>query len=226
MGRKLVVWLSLALLVLAGADLHAQIRITEWMYSGTDGEYAEFTNVSNSPIDMTNWSEDDNTGTPGVHAFGTTFGAVQPGESVILTESPEASFRTAWNLPSSVKVWAGPTGTGYSEDNLGRSDEINLYDNLGSLIDRLTYDDQGSGNVDSPRTQNISGNIPLGALGANNASLATLSFLGDTYMSSVSTGGDVGNPGKYTPFTPVPEPSSLVLLIAGSAIGLLRRRHN
>ena len=58
---------------------------------------------------------------------------MQPGESVIGTEADAASFRTYWNLPASVKV------IGYgSKDNLGRSDEINVYDGANALVDRLT----------------------------------------------------------------------------------------
>ena len=222
MNWKYVGGLAAALMFTANsATAGPMMRITEWMYSGANGEYAEFTNVGNSPIDMTNWSEDDNNETAGVHAFGNTFGIVQPGQSVLLTEADPATFRTAWNLPASVKIW-GP----YSNDNLGRSDEINLYDDLGTLVDRLTFNDQGSGNVAGPRTQNVSGNFPLSALGANNASLAVLSSVGDTYASYTSTGGDIGNPGTYTPASVVPEPSSLALLFAGFAIGGFRRRRS
>jgi hypothetical protein len=172
---------------------------------------------------MTDWSQDDATREPSKHQLGSTFGIVQPGESVIVTEVSEASFRSAWNLPASIKVWAGPTGTGYSNDNLGRSDEVNLYDDLASLIDRLTFNDQGSGNVAGPRTQNISGNIPLGWLGANNASQAVLSSVNDVYHSYASTGGDIGNPGRYTPFVAVPEPAMLALVGLG-VMGLLPMR--
>src|SRR4051812_14443479 len=191
----------------------APIAITEWMYDGLPDEYVELTNISNAPVDMTNWSEDDNNRIPGKHAFGNTFGLVQPGESVIVSAAPEATFRAAWNLPASVKVWAGASGTGYTDNNLGRSDEINLYDSLGAQIDRLTYNDQGSGNVKGPRTQNSSGNIPLSAAGTNNASAAVLSTVGDSfhsYSNTVTTASGVGNPGTYAPVT-VPEPASLIL---------------
>ncbi len=158
--KKLGSFLAVAIL-LTRAAAGAPIAITEWMYDGLPDEYVEFTNVSGSSVDMTNWSEDDNDHIPGKHSFGNTFGVIQPGQSVVMTAAPEATFRTAWNLPASVKVWAGATGTGYTDDNLGRSDEINLYDSLGALVDSLTYNDQGSGNVKGPRTQNSSGNIPL-----------------------------------------------------------------
>ena len=217
MSRKPNFALSLALLLLASANSRAGMVLTEWMYDSPTGEYMEFTNVSGDPVDMTNWSQDDNDRIAGKHSFGSTFGIVQPGESVIVTEVAAAAFRTAWNLPASVKVF-GP----YSNDNLGRSDEINLYDSTGTLVDRLTYNDQGSGTVAGPRTSNVSGNIPYSALGLNNASLAVLSSIGDSYSSYANTSGNPGNPGVYTP---VPEPSSIVLLAIGTLFGTLRRRH-
>jgi hypothetical protein len=217
MSRKLIFGLSLALLLLASTRSHAGMVLTEWMYDSPNGEFMEFTNFSNDPIDLTNWSQDDSTNVPGKHAFGSTFGLVQPGESILVTEAPEASFRTAWNLAPSVKVLGG-----YTNDNLGRSDGINLYDNLNAVIDTLTYNDQGTGNVAGPRTQNVSGNIPIVGLNAHNASLAVASFVGDSYQSYASAGGSIGNPGLYTPF--VPEPSSLFLLAIGTLVSTLRRQ--
>ncbi len=219
MSRKSVFALTLTMLLLANASAHAGMVLTEWMYDSTNGEYMEFTNFSNDPIDLSNWSQDDNDRIAGKHAFLNTFGIVQPGESVIVTEAPEAAFRTAWSLPASVKVFGG-----YTNDNLGRSDEVNLYDNFGALIDQLTYNDQGSGNVHGPRTSAVSGNIPVAALGLNNASLAVVSTVGDSYGSYASTGGSIGNPGKYTPF--VPEPSSAALLAIATLIGTIRRRRH
>lgn len=214
----IVIVVSMAKSAAAGS-----IAITEWMYSplasGSPAEFIEFTNVSNAAVDMTNWSEDDSTRSPGKHSFG-NLGIVQPGESVIACEGSNASgFRTYWGLASSVKVITYGT-----TDGLGRADEINLYDNLGVLQDRLTYDDQtGKG----PRTQGVSGNLPLAALFANNASAAVLSAANDTYLSHRDGGsstGDLGNPGVYTPYT-VPEPSSIVLALIAlvGLIGMRRR---
>jgi hypothetical protein len=167
----------------------AQMRITEFMYSGANGEFIEFTNVGTTPIDMTGWSEDDNNRNPGTHDL-SSFGIVQPGESVIFTETAVATFRSAWNVCPTVKV-IGP----YSNDNIGRADEINLYDASNTLVDRLTYDDQGLG---GPRTQNISAWVQAAGLGANNSVLWTLSSAGDVEESYASAGGDIGSPGKST----------------------------
>jgi len=187
----------------------ASMRITEWMYSGQNGEFVEFTNVGAVPVDMTGWSYDDDSQIPGVFSL-SGFGVVQPGESVVITESSAADFRVAWNLPAWVKVLGGVT------NNLGRNDEINLFDASSQLVDRLTYGDQSfSGSI---RTQGRSGNpMTPAALGANNVYQWTLSTVGDAFGSYTSTGGDVGNPGVY-----IPEPSAVALLALG--LVAVRRR--
>lgn len=181
----------------------AAIRITEWMYQGANGEFVEFTNVGNTPVDMTGWSFDDNSRTPGSTSL-SAFGIVAPGESVILTEANAATFRAAWNLCDAVKVIGNLT------DNLGRNDEINLYDAGGNLVDRLTYNDEGATPVNGPRTQNASAWVTAAALGNNTANLWVLSTTGDAEGSYASTGGDVGSPGKSTratvTFVPCPPP--------------------
>jgi len=212
-----VVAISISMAQSASAELISgeTIAITEWMYSPSSGpaEFVVFTNVGTVPVDMTGWSEDDSTRSAGKHPL--NFGVLQPGESAIACEGSDAAgFRLYWNLASSVKVTTYGTN-----DNLGRSDEINLYDGTGGLVDRLTFNDQGGM---GPRTQGTSGNIPLAYLWQNAPSHAVLSYVGDIYLSHRDGGGsgDLGNPGVYTPYVAAPEPSSIVLLAAGF-VGLL-----
>lgn len=177
-----------------GASASAQMRITEWQYSGADlsSEFIEFTNVGALPINMTGWSFDDDTriaGTVSLSAFGT----VAAGESVILCEATATSFRDAWNLGPGVKI------IGANSTNLGRNDEINLYDNTNALVDRLTFGDQNF--PGSVRTNGQSGWPCDQALGLNDVLGWRLSQESDVQNSFVSDFFDIGNPGIYTSFT-------------------------
>lgn len=168
-----------------------RMRITEFMYSGTNGEFVEFTNVGDQAVNMTGWSYADSSRVPG-HVALDAFGTVQPGESVILTETPAAAFRSAWGLCSGAKVIGGN-----AVDNLGRGDEVNLYDAGQTQIDRLTFGDNVAG-VGGPRTQNASAWPSAAALGQNQITGWTPSTVGDAETSRASTGADIGSPGKST----------------------------
>ncbi len=168
------------------------MRITEWMYAGTSGEFVEFTNMSDLPIDMTGWSMDDNNQQPGAFDLG-AFGSVQPGESVIVTESLEATFRAAWNLAQDVKI-IGQLGV-VTGNNLGRNDQIHLFNAADTLEDQLFYGDETF--PGSIRTQNRSGQAPCTAIGQNTVAAWQLSALGDAYGSFAATTGELGTPGIY-----------------------------
>lgn len=192
--------------------------ITEFMYSGySDGtikisEFVEFTNIGTSPVNMAGWSYDDDSRTPGSVDL-SAFGIVQPGESVILAEGLASDFITGWGL-SGVKV------IGSNSHNLGRADEINLYDASSMLVDRLTYNDQGSGSVAGPRARYYSANPPsLASLGTNYYADWGLSSVGDVYGSWANGYTDVANPGV---FTLIPEPATAAFLALGG-MALLRR---
>ncbi|MDB5274632.1 MAG: alkaline phosphatase [Chitinophagaceae bacterium] len=170
------------------------MRITEYMYNGlgtgSAGEYIEFTNIGGTAVDMSGWSFDDNTRTPGSLSL-SSFGTVQPGESVILTELTASAFRSNWSLCTGVKVIGGNTS-----NNLGRADEINLYDNNNNQIDRLTYDDQTySGTI---RTAGKSGWVSDAGLGLNDITKWSYSVNGDAEASYASGVAEIGSPGKST----------------------------
>lgn len=163
------------------------MRITEYMYSGTGGEFIEFTNLDVTAIDMTGWSYDDDSATPATVDL-SAFGVVAPGESVVLTEDDAAVFATDWGL-SGVVIIGGLTA------NIGRGDQVNLFDAGGVLADRITYGDQVfPGTI---RTQESSGWPCDTAVGADNIVDWFLSFAGDPQSSFASTNGDVGNPGTF-----------------------------
>ncbi len=193
-ARRVLSILAPLAFALAANGAVAQMRITEYMYQGANGEFIEFTNVGALPIDLTGWSFDDDSRLAGT--FGLSgFGLVLPGESVILTEATAADFRTAWGLCAGVKILGG------SSQGLGRNDEINLYDADNALVDRLTYGDQTfPGTI---RTQNRSGWVSAAGLGANDAAAWTLASAADAENSFTSTGADIASPGRSTRATVV-----------------------
>ncbi len=211
---KCVTIVALAGLGVVAASASAQVRITEWAYSalsaGGTGEFIEFTNIGASPVDMTGWSFDDDSRTPGIVNL-TGFGIVAPGESVILTEADAALFRTDWSLPATVKI------IGSNSTNLGRNDEINLYDGA-TLVDRLTFGDQNiPGTI---RTQNVTGITLPSNYGTNNVAGWFFSVNGDIYGSHLSASGDLGNPG----IAAIPAPGAVALLGLGGLMMGRRRR--
>lgn len=208
----------------AVSSAQAGIFITEFFYqslsNGGGAEFVELTNVSFAPIDMTGWSFDDDARgpeqDPAVAGFDLSgFGVVAAGESVIISELSAEDFRTEWNLPSSLKVignLGNPDG-----NNLGRNDEINIYDADGNLVDRLTYGDQDFDG--SERFRRITAVTDPENYGQNDIFAWRFSEVGvDGAFESV--GGDIGSPGV----APIPEPSGALLLVSSVAGGLLIRR--
>lgn len=168
------------------------MRISEWMYSGVSGEFIEFTNTTAAPIDLSGWSVDDDHATAGAFSL-SAFGVVAPGESVIVTDADASAFRSAWNLAPTVKV-IGSFGSVGGGNNLGRNDQIHLFDAGGALQDRLWYGDQTyPGTI---RTQNRSGQVGCAAVGLNQLAAWQLSAVGDAFGSYAATSGDVGTPGS------------------------------
>lgn len=207
-ARPLRLSFTAAALVAAGS-VQAQVQITEWMYNGTGGaqggiEFIEFTNLGATAVDFSGWSFDDDSRVAGTVSL-SAFGLVAPGESVILAESTATNFRTVWSLAGSIKVIGGNT------TNLGGGDEINLFDAGNALVDRLTYNT----GIGAPVANGRSGTpVSLAALGPDNAASGwVLSAVGDAYGSYASSTGNIANPGLFA--LAVPEPGSLMLLLAG-----------
>lgn len=208
---------AIALSLGQAAHAASPVAITEWMYNGV--EFIELTNLGNTAVDMTGWSFDDESNTPGSTSL-SAFGLVAAGESVILAEDEVSDFRNFWNLAASVKVIGGNT------HNLGRNDQIYIYDASGAVVDSLRFGDS-SYVPGSIRAQDISGN-PRNLAALNDATSINwvLSSAGDAFGSINSTVGTfVANPGVFALAPAVPEPTSVALLLAGVAVvGAAARR--
>lgn len=197
------------------------VYITEWNYQSRvadeKGEYIELTNLGQFDVDFTYWSYDDDSRQSFTFEL-SDFGIVKAGESVILTEITAEEFRARWGLDDSVKI------IGNMNPNLGRADEINIYDADENLVDRLTYGDNTIGGIRARYNSGIPGSVDV--LGENNVHGWVLSQVGDSEGSWRSTVGDIGSPG-FTNLTiaAVPEPSTYALMLAGvGLVGFAVRR--
>lgn len=168
--------------------ISAGMRVTEFMYSGVNGEFFEITNLTASPIDLTGWSMDDDSATPGVFSLSGA-GIVAPGQAILVTDVAPATFATAWGLVGVTIL--GPN----TPASLGRNDQINLFDSSGQLVERVNYGDETY--PGAIRTQNKSGQVCNDLLGANEPLSWQLAAAGDAFGSFTSTGGDRGTPGTY-----------------------------
>lgn len=188
---------GLMMLVAGSTAASGQMRITEFQYQGGDttlltSEFIEFTNVGASAVNMNGWSYDDDSRVAGTVSL-SAFGTVAPGESVMLCEGTSSNCRAAWNLGPAVKIIGGNSA------NLGRNDEINLFDQGGVLVDRLTFGDQTF--PGSPRANGQTAWPCAQAVGTNNILSWRLSRIPDAQNSYLSTSFDTGNPGTFVSFT-------------------------
>ena len=202
--------LLIALAALAAAPLaHAgdqDLYITEVMYTGLFGEFVEVTNTGAAAVDVNGWVFDDNSRSfaSGTVLFTSTT-SLNQNQCFVITEVSEAVFTQAWftdashSTPSSlVAIYEN------NSNNLGRSDEVNIYENGGTLVDRLTFNDQATSGADEkgPRTEEISAVPgPSTVLGDNKFKNWVLSAVGTGNAwkagAAAPVPGPVGSPGQY-----------------------------
>lgn len=201
----------------------ADLLITEVM--STSGAPAPLTGLdwweltNNGPIAVFlggyEWEDNNPTG-PGVATGIFPNATINPGESIIIHQGPaatgDADFRATWGLAPSVQVLFQDsfTGTNLFSGLSSSGDEVNLYDNLGSLIASVGFGASTSGV--SFEWDGITGaSLDLSVDGENGAYIATY--------------GGVGSPGAAV-LSSIPEPASALALLglAGLLTTTRRRR--
>ena len=199
------------LLALLSFSARADLIITEVMPSSShtntvaNGDWWELYNSGASAIDLTTYSWDDNTATPGSADFnGLTINA---GEAIIIgqeTVGQEAAWLAAWALSGVTVINLGNT----EFQNFGAGgDEIHVYDTLNVQVAAVTF---GAATAGFSFEWDASGNsLGLSVNGENGA------FLAD---ASAGGGPDVGSPG-----TVIPEPCTMALLSFGAVLLCGRR---
>jgi hypothetical protein len=213
--------LAAALSLLATLSSQAAIVITGVMSSSahpasstSNDDWFELTNTGTTAVDVSGWSWDDSSNSPGSAPFGALLTTIGAGESVILTGEAigtEAGWLTSWGNPT-VRVFAygGTTFQGLGSGG----DTIFIYDQSNALVTSVTF---------STATQGFSfewdgsGNsLGLSVLGENGA------YRASTDGSTVVTGAglDIASPG----FAVIPEPSAALLLGVAGLGAFIRRR--
>lgn len=163
MKSKLAILAALAA-VTVSANAQSNVQISEIMYTGLFGEFVEIVNDGDTAQDMTGWSFSDNARTIGDTSL-SQIGTLSPGEVAIITEVSDAIFNLAWFTEPGTDAGRGVMPVENivenNSTNLGRSDEVNIYpagatNPVTGFQDRVTYNDQGSGAVDGPRSEDVS----------------------------------------------------------------------
>ncbi len=165
------------------------LRVTEVLYSGGDGEFFELTNTSAAPIDLTGWSMDDSSATPGVFDLSAA-GTVAPGQSIVVTDGDAAAFTAAWGTGTAVVLGNN------ADAKLGRNDVIHIFDASNALHERFSYGDErypysARSNDESMWTCDV-------GLGLDDPYSWRSSDTGDPQASVTSALGDIGSPGRFT----------------------------
>ena len=218
--RKPLLGIAAVLIAASTTMAQAQVRITEFSpwSSGNSGspyraDWFELTNFGASAIDISGWSMDDDSGTPGVASL-TGIGSIAAGQSVVFMEgtgADNASFISTWfgaNAPAGFAIgnYAG-SGIGLSTGG----DAINIFDGTGALQASVTF---GA----STRGQTFDN-----AAGLNATLVSQLSSVGSNGAFTSFTAGEIGSPGTIA--AAVPEPETYAMLLAGlGLVGAIARR--
>lgn len=222
--------LAVCCLMLSGSIAAADLVITEVMSSSShlggtnngNGDWFELTNTGPSSLNLLNYYWDDN-GPMG--ADGALFPAVDiaAGESILIVDEDSTTnageFKANWGLGATVQVlfgnqFSGPdtfSGLGSGGDMIEIWDADPNTSATFNLVASVTFGAATSGV--SFEWDTAGTNLDLSVAGENGAFVAL--------FNGATQGTDIGSPGFAV--APIPEPTSLGVLMA-AGIGLLFRR--
>jgi hypothetical protein len=202
-----------ALLLAASLTSRADLVITEVMSSSShtasaaNGDWWELYNSGNSSIDLTGYSWDDNTATPGSADFNhITIGA---GQAIIICQEntgAEQAWKDLWGASDVTVINLGNTvfqnfGSGGDEIHPFAPSSVQIASvSFGTATTGFSFEWDSAGNYQG-----------IAVLGENGAFQATVAAGG---------GPDIASPGYVTP---VPESGALALLACGGLVFLGRR---
>ncbi len=202
---------AFVLLCLFPFTSNADLIISEVMSSSShtntvaNGDWWELYNSGPSAIDLTSYSWDDSSATPGSAGFGGL--TINAGEAIIIgqeTVGQEAAWLTAWGLAGVTVINLGNTDF---QNFAAGGDEIHVYDPLNVQVATVTF---GTATAGFSFEWDASGtDLGLSVNGENGA-----------FQADVSAGGgpDIGSPGAV-----IPEPGTIVLLSLSGALVCGRR---
>ena len=199
--KNIVTTLAALAAVTVAAQAAPQIKVTEIMYTGLFGEFVEITNTGDAAEDMTGWSFSDNSRTPDETSIA-GIGTLDAGEVAVITEVSDAIFIQAWYTEPGKTALAASNIVENNVANLGRSDEVNIYNASDVLVDRVTYNDQTS---NGPRTEDVSA-VPKSTWNFTSANMGT-----DWVLSTDSTVTGEWKAGVSGASGPTGSPGVLVL---------------
>jgi hypothetical protein len=119
------------------APVYYDLAITEVNSNATGGDFFELYNYGTTPIDLSGWKWDDsaadfNDSNAATFTAGTV---IQPGERlVVVQDTSDTAFRTAWNNLSSGIKTAAVGGPG-----LGKGDAVVVFDANGQVAAAMNY---------------------------------------------------------------------------------------
>lgn len=201
----LVLCLGLALTAPADLIISEIMSSSSHTNSAANADWWELYNNGASAVDLTGYSWDDDSATPGSADFNGAI--INPGQAIIIcgeTIGQEAAWAMLWGLSGVTVINLGNT----EFQNLSSAgDTINLFDATSTLIASTTIGAATSGfSFEYDADGQAMG---LSVNGENGAFQATLNAGG---------GPDVGSPG-----TVVPEPGTLALLGLGGVLAAFAR---